>query len=107
MALKKKKTAEKKAGSKDKVIDRQVIDLDVNMFVLKPNSFLVLPETPNIYLSPGRAKKLLSDLSKALSNSRDGVIIRFKGSINPREQSAQDDGSMFLTRELNVGEVEG
>ena len=87
-------------------IDRQVIDLDVNMFVLKSNSVLVLPETPNIYLSPAKAKKLVIDLEKAVKNSRDGVIIRFKGSINPRQENANDDGSMFLTRELSVSEIE-
>lgn len=94
------------AGYGPESIDRQVIDLDVNMFVLKSNSVLVLPETPNIYLSPAKAKKLVTDLEKAVKNSRDGVIIRFNGSINPRQESANDDGSMFLTRELSVSEIE-
>lgn len=95
------------AGQSDpEMIDRQVIDLDVNMFVLKSNSVLVLPETPNIYLSTAKAKKLVADLEKAVKTSRDGVIIRFKGNINPRQEGANDDGSMFLTRELSVGEVE-
>jgi hypothetical protein len=106
MALKKNRNAQDSSESKAGLRDRQVVDLDVNMFILKQNSFLVLPETPNIYLSPSKAKKLLSDLTKAVKNSRDGVIIRFKGAINPREQTVDDDGSMFLTRELNVGEVE-
>jgi hypothetical protein len=94
------------AGADSEVMDRQVIDLDVNMFVLKSNSVLVLPETPNIYLSPAKAKKLVLDLEKAVKTSRDGVIIRFKGSINPRQENANDDGSMFLTRELSVSEIE-
>lgn len=101
-----KKTVSNVEQPDPEIIDRQVIDLDVNMFVLKSNSVLVLPETPNIYLSPAKAKKLVADLEKAVKTSRDGVIIRFKGSINPRQESANDDGSMFLTRELSVGEVE-
>jgi hypothetical protein len=106
MSIKKRQGMEAEIEKKNAVVDRQVVDLDVNMFVLKQNSFLVLPETPNIYLSNSKAKKFLTDLSKAVKNSRDGVIIRFKGAINPREDSINDDGSMFLTRELNVGEVE-
>ena len=104
MAVKKKKSASTEA--RQETVDRQIIDLDVNMFVLKPNSVLVLPETPNIYLSPAKAKKLIIDLEKAVNKSRDGVIIRFKGQINPRQESADNDGSMFLTRELSVSEVE-
>lgn len=105
MAVKKKKRGIN-AGNED-TVDRQVIDLDVNMFVLKPSLVLVLPETPNIYLSPAKARKLISDLEKAVNKSRDGVIIRLKGEINPRQESADNDGSMFLTRELSVSEVEG
>jgi hypothetical protein len=104
MAVKKKKSVV--TAFKQETVDRQIIDLDVNMFVLKPNSVLVLPETPNIYLSPAKARKLMGDLEKAVTMSRDGVIIRFKGQINPRQESADDDGSMFLTRELSVSEVE-
>lgn len=104
MAVKKKKSAA--IAGKQETVDRQIIDLDVNMFVLKPNSVLVLPETPNIYLSPAKARKLIEDLEKAVTKSRDGVIIRFKGQINPRQESADNDGSMFLTRELSVSEVE-
>ncbi|MGD0566478.1 MAG: hypothetical protein ABSA34_04000 [Candidatus Goldiibacteriota bacterium] len=102
----KKQEKEAAAPKGPESIDRQVIDLDVNMFVLKSNSVLILPETPNIYLSPAKAKKLVADLEKAVKNSRDGVIIRFKGSINPRQENANDDGSMFLTRELSVSEIE-
>lgn len=104
MAVKKKKNSI--IAGRQETIDRQIIDLDVNMFVLKPNTVLVLPETPNIYLSPEKAKKLISDLEKAVTKSRDGVIIRLKGQINPRQDSADNDGSMFLTRELSVSEVE-
>ena len=92
-------------SGKNETIDRQVIDLDINMFILKPNSVLVLPETPNIYLSPAKAKKLVADLEKAVKESRDGIIIRLQGQINPRQESDDNDGSMFLTRELSVSEI--
>jgi hypothetical protein len=105
MAIKKKTI--KTSTINSETIDRQIVDLDLNMFVLKPNTVLVLPETPNIYLSPAKARKLIEDLEKAVSKSRDGVIIRFKGRINPRQENPDDDGSMFLTRELSVSEVEG
>lgn len=85
--------------------DRQVVDLDVNMFVLKPNSFLVLPDTPNIYLSNKKAFKLAEELKHAAEHSRDGVIIRFNGEINPESEKEGDDGSMFLSRELTVKEI--
>src|ERR1035437_5163719 len=104
MADKKKKNGTD--AVKQETMDRQIIDLDVNMFVLKPNSVLVLQETPNIYLSTAKARKLMSDLEKAVIMSRDGVIIRFKGQINPRQETADNDGSMFLTRELSVSEGE-
>jgi hypothetical protein len=29
-------------------VDRQIVNLEVDMYYLKPTSFLVLPETPNI-----------------------------------------------------------
>jgi hypothetical protein len=106
MARKAKKTSKIENDAKFETRDRQVVDLDVNMFVLKQNAFLILPETPNIYLSPDKAKKLIADLSKAVKSSRDGVIVRFKGSINPRQDEMGSDGSMFLTRELSVGEIE-
>lgn len=87
--------------------DRQVVELDVNMFVLKQNSFLVLPETPNIYLSNVKALKLAEELKKAAENSRDGIIVRFNGEINPDSEKPGDDGSMFLSRELTVREIKG
>ncbi|MCE5300300.1 MAG: hypothetical protein LLG37_05435 [Spirochaetia bacterium] len=103
MAKKNVKKNTKKA--KTVSVDRQVVDLSLNMFVLKQSSFLVLPETPNIYLSPARAKKLIADMTQAVRVSRDGIIIRFNGPINPGQE--QGDGSMFLTRELTTGEIKG
>jgi hypothetical protein len=87
--------------------DRQVVELNVNMFVLKQNSFLVLPETPNIYLSNTKAVQLAEELKNAAENSRDGIIIRFNGEINPEAEREGDDGSMFLSRELTVKEIKG
>ena len=40
-----------------------------------------------------------------MENSRDGVIIRLNGRINPRIKAEGEDESMFLTRELKTGRV--
>ena len=37
-------------------VDRSIVNLEVDMFVLKPTEMLVLPETPNIYLTNEKAK---------------------------------------------------
>lgn len=89
----------------EKKVDRSEVDLELDLFVLQPTEFLVLPETPNIYLSEEKAQKFLSDLKKAVENSRDGVIIRLNGRINPRIKAEGEDESMFLTRELKTGRV--
>lgn len=83
-------------------VDRQIVNLEVDMYYLKPTSFLVLPETPNIYLTQDKARKLLKELKDAVDFSKDGVIIRFQGEINPRQDDADRDGSMFLSKEVSV-----
>lgn len=88
-----------------KKVDRSEVELELDLFVLQPTEFLVLPENPNIYLSEKKAQKLLNDLKKAVENSRDGVIIRLNGRINPRLKNEGEDESMFLTRELKTGRV--
>ncbi len=90
-----------KSVKKEKV-DRAMVDLEVDIFILKPTSFLVLPDTPNIYLSSEKTKKLIKSLTDALPGAKDGVIIRLKGAINPQQEKKDSDGSMFLTRELNI-----
>jgi hypothetical protein len=83
-------------------VDRQIVNLEVDMYYLKPTTFLVLPETPNIYLTTEKARKFLKELKDAVDYSKDGVIIRFQGEVNPREDDAERDGSMFLSREVKV-----
>jgi hypothetical protein len=83
-------------------VDRQIVNLEVDMFYLKPTSFLVLPETQNIYLTHDKAKKLLKELKEAVDFSKDGVIIRFQGEVNPRQDDVDRDGSMFLSKEVKV-----
>jgi len=83
-------------------VDRQIVNLEVDMYYLKPTSFLVLPETPNIYLTTEKARKFLKELKDAVDYSKDGVIIRFQGEINPRKDDSERDGSMFLSREIKV-----
>lgn len=86
-------------------VDRQIINLEVDMFYLKSTEFLVLPETPNIYLTHEKAKQLLKDLKDAIDYSKDGVIIRLQGEINPKEERRDSDGSMFLSREIIVEDI--
>jgi len=88
--------------AKKEKVDKATVDLEVDIFVLKPTTFLVLPETPNIYLSAEKTKKLIKSLTDALPGSKDGVIIRLKGDINPQQEKNNYDGSMFLTRELHI-----
>jgi hypothetical protein len=83
-------------------VDRQIVNLEVDMYYLRPTSFLVLPETPNIYLTTEKARKFLKELKDAVDYSKDGVIIRFQGEINPRKDDSERDGSMFLSREIKV-----
>jgi hypothetical protein len=83
-------------------VDRQIVNLEVDMFYLKPTSFLVLPETPNIYLTNEKARKFLKELKDAVDFSKDGVIIRFQGDVNPRQDDVERDGSMFLSKEVKV-----
>jgi len=91
---------------KKEKVDKALVDLEVDLFVLKPTTFLVLPETPNIYLSEIKTKKLIENLKKALPGAKDGVIIRLKGDINPKEEKKGTDGSMFLSREIAVEKLE-
>ena len=86
-------------------IDRSIVNLEVDMFVLKPTEILMLPETPNLYLTQEKAKKLLKELKDALDFSKEGVIIRLQGEINPNEEDPEKDGSMFLSREISTGEI--
>lgn len=83
-------------------IDRQIVNLEVDMYYLRPTTFLVLPETPNIYLTTEKARKFLKELKDAVDYSKDGVIIRFQGEVNPRKDDQERDGSMFLSREVKV-----
>jgi len=59
--------------------DRSEVKVDLDIFVLKTTELLVLPENPHIYLTKAKAEKLLYDLSEAVANSRDGVIIKLNG----------------------------
>jgi len=86
-------------------IDRQIINLEVDMFYLKSTEFLVLPETPNIYLTHEKAKQFLKDLKDAIDYSKDGVIIRLQGEVNPKEEKRDADGSMFLSKEVTVEDI--
>ncbi len=86
-------------------IDRQIVNLEVDMYYLKPTSFLVLPETPNLYLTTEKARKFLKELKDAVDFSKDGVIIRLQGDVNPRQDDAERDGSMFLSKEIKVEEA--
>ncbi|HRU39688.1 MAG TPA: hypothetical protein P5511_07405 [Candidatus Goldiibacteriota bacterium] len=83
-------------------VDRQIVNLEVDMYYLKPTSFLVLPETPNIYLTNEKARKFIKELKDAVDFSKDGIIIRLQGEINPRQDDSERDGSMFLSREVTV-----
>ncbi|HDT15419.1 MAG TPA: hypothetical protein ENN55_04340 [Firmicutes bacterium] len=96
----------RKEEREENKIDRQIVNLEVDLFVLKPTEFLILPETPNIYLSNEKAKRFLSELQEAIRVAKDGVIIRLQGEVNPREDKSEGDGSMFLSREMKVGELE-
>jgi len=91
--------------NQDRKVDRSEVEVELDLFVLQPTEFLVLPDTPNIYLSEKKAEKLLNDLKAAVENSRDGVIIKLNGRINPRIKAEGEDESMFLTRELKTGRV--
>ena len=88
-------------------IDRSIVNLEVDMFVLKPTEMLVLPETPNIYLTNEKARQFLKELKDALDYSKEGVIIRFQGEVNPKQEDPEKDGSMFLSKVIGTGEVEG
>jgi hypothetical protein len=91
--------------TENRSIDRSEIELELDLIVLQPTELLVLPDTPNIYLTPQKAKKLLCDLQNAIENSREGVIIKLNGKINPRVKPDGEDESMFLTKELKSGRV--
>ncbi len=86
-------------------IDRSIVNLEVDMFVLKPTEMLSLPETPNVYLTQEKAKKLIKELKDALDFSKEGVIIRLQGDVNPQEEDPEKDGSMFLSREMSAGKI--
>jgi len=94
----------KNIDEKDKM-DRQIVNLEVDMFVLKTNEMLVLPDTPNIYLTTEKAKRFIKELKDAVDVSKDGIIIRFQGDVNPDQEDPEKDGSMFLSREMTPGEV--
>ncbi|HDT15017.1 MAG TPA: hypothetical protein ENN55_02290 [Firmicutes bacterium] len=85
--------------------NRAVITIDLDIFVLKPTELLVLPDTPNIYLTQEKAQKLLADLQETINTSKDGIIIKLDGKINPRLKHEDEDESMFLTRELKASRV--
>ncbi|MFP4466682.1 MAG: hypothetical protein ACLFP1_06505 [Candidatus Goldiibacteriota bacterium] len=91
--------------SKKEQQNRAVIKIDLDIFVLKPTELLVLPDTPNIYLTQEKAKKLLADLQETVEDSKEGLIIKLEGKINPRLKHEGEDESMFLTRELKASRV--
>jgi len=82
--------------------DKGVVELDVDVIVLKPSSFLEPPEKPVIYLSEKKTKELVQDLLNALKYAKDGIIIKINGDVNPRKEKENFDGSMFITRELKM-----
>jgi|DewCreStandDraft_4_1066084.scaffolds.fasta_scaffold24117_3 hypothetical protein len=86
-------------------IDRQIVNLEVDIFYLKSSEFLVLPETPYIFLSQEKTKQFIKDLKDAIDYSKDGVIIRLQGEINPKEEKRDSDGSMFLSKEVKVEDI--
>ncbi len=85
--------------------DRFEVKLDLDIFVLKSTELLVLPDNPHIYLTKAKAEKFLYDLSEAVANSRDGIIIKLNGKINPRIKDPNEDESMFLSGELKADRV--
>ncbi|GEM_PF-5427823 len=82
--------------------DKSTVNLNVDIVVLKPNTFLEPPGKPVIYLSEKKTKEFVRDLLNALKHAKDGVVINITGEINPQKQKEDFDGSLFITRELRM-----
>lgn len=82
--------------------DKATVNLNVDIVVLKPTTFLEPPEKPVIYLSEKKTKEFVRDLLNALKYAKDGVVINITGDLNPQKQKENFDGSLFITKELKM-----
>lgn len=82
--------------------DKASVNLNVDIIVLKPTTFLEPPEKPVIYLSERKTKEFVRDLLNALKHAKDGVVINITGELNPQKQKENFDGSLFITKELKM-----
>ena len=74
----------------DKKAEKNVVDLKLKIYVNKPERKDEKYNAPMIILTKKKAKKLKSELSKAISRSDDYVRINLTGELNPKEEKGKD-----------------